>query len=217
MPSTSAEARHKEAEAKAAFHLRLRARGLRDIDVLRAMERVPRRAFVPHHYLDLAERDLALPIAGGQTLNEPWLIGRMIEALDVRRESRVLVVGAGTGYSSAIVAHLGAEVIGLERCRSLAAAAQARLADLALDNAAVVWADGLAASKGGPFDRILVHAVLADLPEVLTGRLEGGGVLVAARPAPDGTQAIVKHAADGGAVTICSCRLQPLVGGLATM
>ena len=69
------------AEAKAAFHLRMRARGIQDIRVLRAFELVPRHTFVPHRYLDLAARDLALPIGCGQTLPEPWLAARMIEAL----------------------------------------------------------------------------------------------------------------------------------------
>ena len=127
------------AEAKAAFHLRMRARGIQDISVLRAFEIVPRQAFVPRRYLDLAQRDLALPIDCGQTLPEPWLVARLIEAAKVERKHRVLEIGAGTGYATAILSHLAADVISLERYQSLAIAAQARLDAQGIENAAVVW------------------------------------------------------------------------------
>ena len=207
------------AEAKAAFHLRLRARGLHDIRVLRALEVVPRQTFVPRRYLDLAQRDLALPIDCGQTLNEPWLVARMIEALKVERGHRVLEIGAGTGYATAILSHLAAEVISLERYQSLAIAAQARLAALEIDNAVVVWGDGLALPATlEPVDRIITHGILEPLPKTLTGRLAAGGILVCARPAGAG-QAIarVTKAADGTLVetTLGACNLQPIMPGLA--
>ena len=110
-PPDAPDPAEEAAEAKAAFHLRMRARGVQDLAVLRAFELVPRQTFVPHRYLDLASRDLALPIGCGQTLDEPWLVARMIEALSVERGHRVLEIGAGTGSTAAILAQLAAEVI----------------------------------------------------------------------------------------------------------
>ena len=128
---------------------------------MRAFELVPRQTFVPHRYLDLAARDLALPIGCGQTLDEPWLVARMIAALSVARAHRVLQIGAGTGYATAILAHLGADVIALERFQSLALSAQARLDALGVTNAVVVWGDGLAVTdRVEAFDRIVVHGLL---------------------------------------------------------
>jgi protein-L-isoaspartate(D-aspartate) O-methyltransferase len=212
-----ADLAEEEAEAKAAFHLRMRARGIRDLQVLRAFELVPRQRFVPHRYLDLASRDLALPIGCGQTLNEPWLVARMIEALRIEQGHRVLEIGAGSGYATAILAHLAEEVIGLERFQSLAIAAQARLEEIGIMNAAVVWGDGLDVPEAvGTFDRILVHGLLDRGLDVLTGRLSEGGALVCAMSSGDG-QAIVRIAkADAPTATICPCRLQPIVPGTAS-
>lgn len=207
------------AEAKAAFHLRLRARGIQDIRVLRALELVPRQAFVPHRYRDLAQRDLALPIDCGQTLDEPWLVARMVAAAAVEPTHRVLEIGAGTGYATAILAHLAADVIALERYQSLALAAQARLAALGLDNAAIVWGDGLALPASlEAFDRIVAHGVLDPLPETITGHLAQGGILVCARPTPAGPAvARIVAGTDGtlAETALGPCALTPLLPGLA--
>lgn len=208
------------AEAKAAFHLRMRARGIQDLGVLRAFELVPREFFVPHRYLDLATRDLPLPIECGQTLLEPWLVARMIEALGVDRSHRLLEIGAGTGYATAILASLAQDVIGIERYQSLAIAAQARLADLAIVNAVIVWGDGLAIPANvEAFDRIIVHGLL-DATDTLIARLAVGGVLVCARSDGEGgPQHVVRIVKTGDETvtqtTVCACRLQPIVGGIA--
>ena len=207
------------AEAKAAFHLRMRARGIQDIGVLRAFELVPRQAFVPRRYLDLAQRDLALPIDCGQTLPEPWLVARMIEAARIERSHRVLEIGAGTGYATAILSHLAADVIALERYQSLAIAAQTRLDAHGIDNAAVVWGDGLALPASlDPVDRIVVHGLLEAVPEALTDRLAAAGLLVCARPSPAG-QVVTRIAKgpDGALVEtpLGPCSLQPIQPGLA--
>ncbi len=210
------------AEAKAAFHLRMRARGIQDLAVLRAFELVPRRIFVPHRYLDLANRDLPLPIGCGQTLNAPWLVAQMVEALRPAREHRVLEVGSGSGYATAVLAHLCAEVLGVERFQSLALAAQARLADLALRNAAVVWADGLDLPADiGAFDRIIVHGCLTEPTAAFVERLTADGIMVCARPTIPSTnyrQALVRliRDADGVAEAVFGeCRLQAMQPGLA--
>ena len=208
------------AEAKAAFHLRMRARGIRDLRVLRAFELVPRSHFVPPRHEHLAARDLAIPIACGQTSNEPGVVALMIETLAVEAPHRVLEIGAGTGYATAILAQLGGEIIGVERFPSLASAAGARLEALGLANAAIVWGDGLnLPSDAGPFDRILAHGVV-EAPDELARRLTADGVLVCAATR-EGARVILRCArrADGqvSETIVGSCRLQPLVRGLAAM
>ena len=130
------------------FVLRLRARGLADVAVLRALETVPRHLFVPHLYADLAWRDIALPIACGQTMSEPFTLARVMEALRVAPGHRVLEVGAGSGYATAILARLGAEVVSFERYRTLATEASVRLRELGFANARVIHGDGLAPHEG---------------------------------------------------------------------
>ena len=129
-------------EEKAAFLLRLRSSGIRDLDLLRALEKIPREIFVPHRFVDLARRDLALPIGCGQTLSEPSLVARMIAALGVAREHRVLEIGTGSGYATAILAEIGAQVISIERFQTLAIAARLRLERLGKQNVEVIFADG---------------------------------------------------------------------------
>ena len=174
---------------------------------------------MPRRYLDLAQRDLALPIDCGQTLPEPWLVARLIEAAKVERKHRVLEIGAGTGYATAILSHLAADVISLERYQSLAIAAQARLDAQGIENAAVVWGDGLALPASlDPVDRIVVHGLLDPVPETLTDRLVEGGMLVCVRPSAAGQ--VVTRLAKGVAgaltwTTLGPCSLQPILPGLA--
>ena len=144
----------------------------------------------------------------------------MVAALAVERTHRVLEIGAGTGYATAILSHLAADIIALERYQSLAIAAQARLAALGIDNAAVVWGNGLALPVAlEPFDRIIAHGVLDPVPEAIAGHLTEGGVLVCARSTVAGP-AIVRlvKSSDGAAFAetpLGACALTPLLPGLA--
>ena len=207
------------AQVKAAFLLAMRARGIQDVNVLRALETVPREIFVPHRYQDLARRHLALPLRCGQTLPEPFLAARMIEALELAGNHRVLEIGAGSGYATALIARVAREIISIERFQSLAIEAAARLARLGFDRASVVWGDGLAVPPdAGPFDRIIVQGALAEPPENLLALLGPGGVLVMARPDPGDRrrQHVVRLTLGGGgldAVAVCPCRLQPILPG----
>lgn len=207
-------------EAKAAFHLRMRARGLRDLAVLRAFERVPRSHFADPRHGSLAERGLALPIACGQTATEPWLVATMIEALEVAAADRVLEVGSGSGYATAVLAHLAETVVGTERYLSLARAAQARISALGIDNAAVTWGDGLVpGGSAPPFDRIIVHGALGDTGPLLPS-LADGGLLVFVRDV-GGAQVVATLRAGGRErieTTIgAGRRLQPIVPGLVAL
>jgi protein-L-isoaspartate(D-aspartate) O-methyltransferase len=210
------------AEAKAAFVLHLRARGIRDLAVLRALEKVPREIFVPHRYADLASRDICLPIACGQTLSEPWLVARMIESLRLSPSHRVLEIGTGSGYATAILAEIAQTVMSLERFQSLAIAARLRLERLGITNASVVFGDGLAVPRAaGPFDRILVHGSIAAIPSALRDILAVDGRMVLAKPDPSlaWRQSLVEVARRGdGSLSEEArgvCRLQQLVPGLA--
>jgi protein-L-isoaspartate(D-aspartate) O-methyltransferase len=219
-PDLENEAR--KAHNKAAFLMDLRARGIQDINLLRALENVPREIFVPHRFADLARRPIALPLRCGQTLPEPWLAARMIEALAPGPDHRVLEIGTGSGYATALLARLAREVLSIERFQSLAIEAAARLARLGIANAGIVFGDGLAiAPKTGPFDRIIVEGLLAEIPENLIELLGADGVLVAARPAP-GTPLgqhiarIARNEAGGLDETpVCASRLQALMPGEA--
>lgn len=209
------------AEARAAFLLRLRARGLRDVNVLRAIETVPRELFVPHLYADLAMRDLALPIACGQTMPEPFVAARIAEAARIEPGHRLLEIGAGSGYVTAILARLCASIISIERFQTLAIAARERLATVGVANASVVWGDGLRVSPEiGQFDRIIIHAVLDQPPATLLGALAVDGAMLVGRRRQDGAGAAMMRLerAPGGewaAEPLFACRLPPLIPGIS--
>ncbi len=207
------------ARAKAAFLLAMRARGIQDVSVLRALEIVPREIFVPHRYQDLARRHLALPLRCGQTLPEPWLAARMIEALSPAGR-RVLEIGTGSGYSTALIARIAREVLSYERFQTLAIEAGERLARLGVERATVVWGDGLAVPPAaGPFDRIIVQGALNEPPESLLAVLARDGVLVMGRPDRNEPrrQHIVRVARNGAGgldiASVCPSRLQPILPG----
>ncbi len=167
------------AEERAALLLAVRRAGVRDISVMRAFEAVPREAFAPFRFRDLANNNMSLPLGCGQTMSRPSDLARRIEALRVAREHRVLEVGAGSGYGSAILARLAREVVTLERFETLSIEATRRLAGLGVDNVFVLHADGLAPDPAlGNFDRIIIQAALEEPPAALLGRLTRGGALV---------------------------------------
>lgn len=202
------------------FLLRLRERGIANVAVLRALETLPREHFVPHRHADLAWRDIALPIGCGQTMPEPYVVARMMEALDVQPRHRVLEIGTGNGFSAAILSRLASEVVSVERFQALSLGAASRLARLGIVNAKAVWGDGLALpAEIGLFDRILVQGVLKDVPPQILDLLASNGVIVfARREAIGGRTRLVKlaHKAEIFVETkICECRLQRLIPGVS--
>jgi protein-L-isoaspartate(D-aspartate) O-methyltransferase len=210
------------AEEKAAFLLRLRTGGIRNLDLLRALEKVPREMFVPHRLVDLARRDLALPIGCGQTLSEPSLVARMIEALAPLRQQRVLEIGTGSGYTTAVLAEIADEVVSVERFQTLAIAARLRLQRLGKANVTVIFGDALALpAEAGPFDRILVHGALDEVPPCFAELLGEGGLIVMARPGrsvPWRRMLVsLRRSAQGNLVEteLHVCRLQALLSGAA--
>jgi protein-L-isoaspartate(D-aspartate) O-methyltransferase len=175
----SAESDQADVEERAALLLAVRRAGVRDISVMRAIEAVPREAFAPHRFRDLANRNLSLPLACGQTMSRPADLARRIEALRIGRGHRVLEIGTGSAYGTAIMARLGKEVLTLERFETLTIEAAHRLAALSVSNATALHADGFAPPQTlGEFDRILVQCALDEPPMTLLQLLAPGGVLV---------------------------------------
>ena len=165
---------------KMMFQLNLRRRGISDQAVLRAMDEVPREAFVEPRDRADAFRDTALGIACGQTISQPFVVAYMTGQLDLKPDHRVLEIGTGSGYQAAILAKLCRQVVSIERFRTLADSARKRLQKLRCDNVEVVVGDGFAIPAAlGQFDRIMVTAAMEQIPETLTGRLEPDGILIA--------------------------------------
>jgi protein-L-isoaspartate(D-aspartate) O-methyltransferase len=175
------------------FLLSLRRRGIGDAAVLRAMDEVPRERFVEADFTSSAYADQALPIACGQTISQPYVVAYMTEQLDVRPGHRVLEVGTGSGYQAAVLSRLAREVVSVERYRTLAEVARARLEALGYDNVTVVAGDGLAGVPGhAPYDRILVTAAAERIPDALVAQLADDGVMVLPLGPHAGAQRIVK-------------------------
>src|SRR3954469_15494814 len=126
----------------AMVELQLHSRGIRDERVLKAMERVPRHEFIPESLRVDAYADMPLPIGNGQTISQPYIVATMLEALQVRESDRVLEIGAGSGYMSALLAELAAEVFAIERHEQLAERSRAVLQALGYGNVQIIIADG---------------------------------------------------------------------------
>jgi len=210
-----------EAEERAQFMLRMRARGVSDVRLLRAMELTPRALFMPQRYADISARDIALPIGCGQTSPPPSMLASMIEALRLDEESTVLEIGTGSGYAAALIAQMCGEVTSLERCQSLAVEAQSRLSAFGLKRIGVHYADALSLSTSRVFDRVIVHALVEPPAERLTRFVAPGGALVAAitGEAPS-EQRILRVTREGNGALQASVRgvvrtFMPLVEGLA--
>jgi len=172
-------------EARAALGLQLRSAGVRDVAVMRAIERVPRELFAPHRFRDLSNRNISLPIDCGQTLPAAAGLGRWLEALAAGPGHRVLEVGSGSGYSAAVLAQLAREVVSIERYEALAIEARERLAALSVDNARVLFGDGLAPDRSlGLFDRIVLYMAFDEPPAAALELLAAGGAIVYGRFLP---------------------------------
>jgi len=157
----------------------LRSRGIKDERVLKAMSETPRHLFVPEALVAKAYGDHALPIGDMQTISQPYMVARMTELLEVDKESKVLEIGAGSGYQTAVLSAVAGRVYAIERISALARAAQANIRQLGCYNATVKWFDGtIGWSDHAPYDAVLVAAGSPDVPEPLVAQLAVGGRLV---------------------------------------
>jgi len=154
-------------------------RGITDERILEAMRKVPRHLFVPEEAHKVAYRDAPIKIGEGQTISQPYIVALMTSLLEVEEHHKVLDVGTGSGYQTAILAELGSEIISIERHSELARRAEARLEDLGYDNVRVEVGDGTQGLEAfAPFDRILIAAAAPSVPEPLMSQLADGGRLV---------------------------------------
>ncbi|HYM80796.1 MAG TPA: protein-L-isoaspartate(D-aspartate) O-methyltransferase [Candidatus Limnocylindria bacterium] len=155
------------------------ARGIRDARVLDAMRSVPRHAFLDPALWPRAYGDHALPTIGGQTISQPYIVAHMLELAELEPHHRVLEIGAGSGYQTAVLAQLVERVFSVERMPELTRAAQERLATLGVRNVALRHGDGtLGWQEFAPYARVLVAAAAPRVPDALRAQLEERGVLV---------------------------------------
>jgi len=207
------------AEQQMQFVYTLRSHGVTNVDVLKAMEATPREAFLEGIFRERAFEDTPLPIACGQTISQPTVVGLMTQALEVTRRCKVLEIGTGSGYQAAILSRLARRVYTVERHRRLARRARELFQRLAFHNITVLHGDGsLGLPEQAPFDRILVTAAAEDPPQVLIDQLRVDGTMVLPVGQTNAVQTLVKvvKGARGLEYTdLGAVRFVPLVEGVA--
>lgn len=193
----------------------LRSHGITDERVLEAIAQVPREKFIDEAFEHQAWENIALPIGQGQTISQPYMVARMTELLALTPESRVLEIGTGSGYQTAILAHLVHHVCSVERIKSLQWHARRRLKQLDLHNISTRHGDGWQGWKArAPFDAIIVTAAPQAIPEALMAQLDDGGILVL--PVGDEHQLLKRVRRRGNEFsidTVEAVRFVPLVKG----
>lgn len=182
-----------EAERKMQFLFALRSRGVTDGRVLSAMERIDRGLFVRGIFAERAYEDMPLPIACGQTISQPSVVGLMTQALNVTSRDKVLEVGTGSGYQAAVLSLLARRVYTVDRHRRLVAEARQVFDALGLPNVTTFTADGsFGLPDQAPFDRILVTAAAEDPPGPLLAQLRIGGIMIVPVGQSDAVQSLIR-------------------------
>jgi protein-L-isoaspartate(D-aspartate) O-methyltransferase len=193
----------------------LRRKGVRNLSVLRAIQMVPRHLFVPESVRHRAYDDVALPIGSGQTISQPYVQARYLEVIGLTGQEKVLEIGTGSGYQTALLALVASMVFSVERFAGLAQSARAALATAGIRNVTVLVGDGtLGWRPFAPYDAILVSAASPEVPAPLVEQLASGGRMVI--PLGDRasqTLTLVERQGDGvRSSTIADVRFVPLVG-----
>jgi protein-L-isoaspartate(D-aspartate) O-methyltransferase len=206
------------AERKMRFLYALRSKGVTDIRVLTAMERIDRGTFVKGLFADRAYEDMPLPISCGQTISQPSVVALMTQALAVTPRDKVLEVGTGSGYQAAILSQLARRVYTVDRHRRLVREAQELFLALDLTNITAFAADGsFGLADQAPFDRIMVTAAAEDPPGPLLAQLKIGGIMVVPVGQSDTVQSLIKvtrHETGFEYDELRPVRFVPLVEGL---
>jgi protein-L-isoaspartate(D-aspartate) O-methyltransferase len=182
-----------DAEAKMQFLFALRSKGVTDKAVLNAMESIDRGHFIQGYFTDRAYDDMPLPIACGQTISQPSVVGLMTQALKIGPRDKVLEVGTGSGYQAAILSQLARRVYTVDRHRRLVHAARQVFEALELTNITAFTADGsFGLPDQAPFDRIIVTAAAEDPPGPLLAQLKIGGIMVVPVGQSDAVQSLIR-------------------------
>ena len=201
---------------KAKLVMFLRSQGIMRPHILSALERVPREAFVPRALVAHAYENVSLPIAGGQTISQPFIVARMTEALEINKRHRILEIGTGSGYQAAILSHLCRRVYTMERLRPLMVDAENRLRSLKVSNVTFRYGDGYKGwPEAAPFDRIIVTCQSERLSDILVSQLKVGGILVAPVGVAGHEELIVVKRTEEGAdiKTLMPVRFVPMLKG----
>lgn len=189
---------------------------IRDENVLRAMDETPRHRFVPDALKSQAYKDNALPIASKQTISQPFIVARMSELLELNSQSKVLEIGAGSGYQTAVLSKLAGRIYAIERVPILVKEAQEKLDQLNIKNVVLACADGtLGWQINAPFDAILVAAGSPKIPEPLLNQLKIGGRLVLPVGENQQTQRLIRVTRNQNGFQhedFGSCAFVPLIG-----
>jgi protein-L-isoaspartate(D-aspartate) O-methyltransferase len=207
-----------EREGFAAFMLRMRSRGVDSRELFSAMEATPRAGFVPAEWKGWVWSNRTVPIDCGETLEGCDLQGVVLNALDLKPGVRVLEVGTGSGYTSAVMARMAERVLTLDRYRTLCEQARLRHEAFGLSNVVARQADGSEGAPDGPFDRIVIWAAFEELPRRFVDFLSSGGVMVAPLGPADDVQIMARFSKIGSRferVDLEPVRLQPLMKGVA--
>ncbi|HZW35911.1 MAG TPA: protein-L-isoaspartate(D-aspartate) O-methyltransferase [Candidatus Deferrimicrobiaceae bacterium] len=193
----------------------IRSRGIRDERILAAMAEIPRHRFLPSHLADRAYEDGPLPIGEGQTISQPYIVAQMTDALRLNGQEKVLEIGTGSGYQTAILCRLAREVVTVERVVGLCFGAKELLGELGVENVRFRVGDGtMGVPEEAPFDRIIVTAAAPDVPPPLFEQLADGGIMVI----PLGgrwEQELVRVRKEWGKAKkdfLGGCRFVPLIG-----
>ncbi|WP_108814860.1 protein-L-isoaspartate(D-aspartate) O-methyltransferase [Loktanella sp. Alg231-35] len=182
-----------DAATKMQFLYALRSKGVTDASVLTAMEKVDRADYVKGTFADRAYEDMPLPIACGQTISQPSVVGLMTQALQVSARDKVLEIGTGSGYQAAILSKLARRVYTIDRYRRLVHAARAVFEANDITNITTFTADGSHGfAEQAPFDRILLTAAAEDPPGPLLAQLRVGGIMVLPVGQSDAVQSLIR-------------------------
>ena len=199
----------------AMVELQLRSRGIRAERMLAAMERVPRHEFVPQPLWPDAYADMPLPIGCGQTISQPYIVAAMLEALAINETDRVLEIGTGSGYMTALLAELAVEVFSIERHADLAERARALLEKLGYRNLRILVGDGSQGhAPAAPYDRIIASAAAPIIPPALIEHLAEGGrmVIPVGPPHAQRLQLVRKFGGEVNVTSLDPCRFVPMIG-----
>ena len=208
-------------EDKIKFILNLKRKGIKDKIVLRTMESIDRKLFLDGIFLSRSQDDIPLPINCGQTTSQPSVIAKMIEKLEINKSCKVLEVGTGSGYQTAILSKLSRRVYTIERYEILKKKAEKLLFDNGFRNVTCISGDGsLGIENQAPFDRILISAAAEDIPKILIYQLKYGGIMVLPVGMSKDEQTLVKIRKDRSQIhyeEIFKVRFVPLLEGIPNM
>ena len=204
---------------KAKLLMTLRAQAIMQPDILSAIETIPRELFIPENLHAHAYENASLPIAGNQTISQPYVVARMTQELALKQSDRVLEIGTGSGYQTAILSFLARRIYTVERIRPLLVSAENQPKALKISNVLFRHADGhLGWPEAAPFEKIIVTCQIKNIPETLKAQLKDGGILVA--PVGEaGKEILLKVTRNGGQFKmeeLMAVRFVPMVAGTAS-